>query len=330
MDSPNIILAIIALAAGLIVLVWSADRFVDGAAALAKIFGMPPLLIGMLIVGFGTSVPEMIVSAFAALQGSPELALGNAYGSNITNIALILGVTALVNPIRVGSSIVRLEMPILLGVTAFAGVEVYTGDLTRLDAAMLLVVFAGLMGWTFWQNARKRPDSFATEVAEELSGSAMTASSAAFWTVVGLVLLVVSSRTLVWGAVEIATALGVSNLVIGLTVVALGTSLPELASSLAAVRKNEHDIALGNILGSNLFNTLAVVGIAGAISPLRVPPDVLTRDYPVMASLTLLLFLLVFGFRRKGQLTRAKGALLLAVYVAYTAHLIVVTLSSAG
>ncbi|MBE0646038.1 MAG: calcium/sodium antiporter [Bacteroidetes bacterium] len=324
------ILAIIALAAGLIVLVWSADRFVDGAAALAKIFGMPPLLIGMLIVGFGTSVPEMIVSAFAALQGSPELALGNAYGSNITNIALILGVTALVNPIRVGSSIVRLEMPILLGVTAFAGVEVYTGDLTRLDAAMLLVVFAGLMGWTFWQNARKRPDSFATEVAEELSGSAMTASSAAFWTVVGLVLLVVSSRTLVWGAVEIATALGVSNLVIGLTVVALGTSLPELASSLAAVRKNEHDIALGNILGSNLFNTLAVVGIAGAISPLRVPPDVLTRDYPVMASLTLLLFLLVFGFRRKGQLTRAKGALLLAVYVAYTAHLIVVTLSSAG
>jgi cation:H+ antiporter len=330
MESPNIALAVVALAVGLVVLVWSADRFVDGAAALAKIFGMPPLLIGMIIVGFGTSVPEMIVSAFAALQGSPELALGNAYGSNITNIALILGVTALVNPIRVGSSIVRLEMPILLGVTAFAGVELYTGDLTRMDAIMLLAVFAGLMGWTFWQSARKRSDSLAAEVAEELAGSEMRAATALLWTVVGLVLLVGSSRALVWGAVEIATAMGVDNLVIGLTIVALGTSLPELASSLAAVRKNEHDIALGNILGSNLFNTLAVVGIAGVISPLRVPSDVLTRDFPVMAFVTLLLFFLVFGFRNRGNLTRMKGALLLTIYIAYSLYLAVTTVRGLG
>jgi cation:H+ antiporter len=330
MESNILVLAVIALAAGLIVLVWSADRFVDGAAALAKHWGMPPLLIGMIIVGFGTSVPEMIVSAFASLQGSPELALGNAYGSNITNIALILGITALVNPIRVGSSIVRLEMPILLAVTVFAGVELYTGNLTRLDAILLLLMFAALMGWTFWQNAHKGADSFAAEVVEQLSGSQMTAAAAMLWTAVGLLLLVASSRALVWGAVEIATALGVGNLVIGLTIVALGTSLPELASSLAAVRKNEHDIALGNILGSNLFNTLVVVGIAGLISPLTIPPDVLSRDYPVMAAITLLLYLLVYGFRNKGLLSRTKGMLLLAGYTAYTVYLIISTVDSAG
>lgn len=325
MLSPDILLAILALTAGLAVLVWSADRFVDGAAALARIFGMPPLLIGMIIVGFGTSVPEMIVSAFAALQGNPELALGNAYGSNVANIALILGITALVNPIRIGSGIVRLEMPILLGVTAFAGVEVYTGDLTRVDALLLLVVFTALMGWSLWQNAHKDRDHLAQEMEEELATKSMSRRPAVLWTATGLILLVASSRALVWGAVEIASAIGISDLVIGLTVVALGTSLPELASSLAAVKKNEHDIALGNVLGSNLFNTLAVVGIAGAISPLRVPAEVLTRDYPVMAALTLLLFLLLYGFRHGGQLTRAKGALLLGTYAAYTLYLIMTT-----
>lgn len=322
MDASSLLLALLAVVLGLAVLVWSADRFVEGAAALARLFGMSPLLIGMVIVGFGTSVPEMIVSAFAALDGNPEIALGNAYGSNITNIALILGISALMRPIAVASRVVRMEMPILIGVTAFAGLELYTGDLTRLDAVMLLVVFALLMGWSIWQNARKRPDTLEEEIEKEFSPTRMTTAQAGGWTVVGLLLLIVSSRALVWGAVEIATALGVSNLVIGLTVVALGTSLPELASSVAAARKREHDIALGNILGSNLFNTLAVVGIAGIISPLRIPSDVLTRDYPVMAGVTVLLFFFVYGFRGPGRITRAEGGVLLAIFVLYTAYLV--------
>lgn len=322
MDFSSFLLPLLAVLAGLVVLVWSADRFVEGAAALARLLGMSPLLIGMIIVGFGTSVPEMIVSAFAAMDGNPEIALGNAYGSNITNIALILGLSALLRPIAVASRVVRMEMPILIGVTAFAGLELYTGDLTRLDAVMLLVVFALLMGWSMWQNARKRPDHLEQEVEEELAQSRMTTAQAVGWTVTGLLLLIVSSRALVWGAVEIASALGVSNLVIGLTVVALGTSLPELASSIAAARKNEHDIALGNILGSNLFNTLAVVGIAGVISPLRIPQDVLSRDYPVMAGVTLLLFVFVFGFRGGGRINRTEGAVLLAVFAVYTVYLV--------
>lgn len=322
MDASSLVLALLAVVLGLAVLVWSADRFVEGAAALARLFGMSPLLIGMVIVGFGTSVPEMIVSAFAALDGNPEIALGNAYGSNITNIALILGISALMRPIAVASRVVRMEMPILIGVTAFAGLELYTGDLTRLDAVMLLVVFVLLMGWSIWQNARKRPDTLEVEIDKEFSQSRMTSVQAAGWTLVGLLLLIVSSRALVWGAVEIATALGVSNLVIGLTVVALGTSLPELASSLAAARKNEHDIALGNILGSNLFNTLAVVGIAGVISPLRIPPDVLTRDYPVMAGVTLLLFVFVYGFRGPGRINRVEGGVLLGIFVLYSVYLV--------
>ena len=322
MDSTQLLLAITAVIGGLTILVWSADRFVDGAAGLARIFGMSPLLIGMVIVGFGTSVPEMIVSAFAALDGNPEIALGNAYGSNITNITLILGAAALLSPIAVASRVIRKEMPILLAVTALAGAELYTGDLTRLDAVLLLLFFALLMAWTIWQNARKQPDSFEKEMGAELGELSMSASQAALWTVAGLLLLIGSSRALVWGAVEIASALGVSNLVIGLTVVALGTSLPELASSIAAARKNEHDIALGNILGSNLFNTLAVVGIAGAISPLRIPQDVLTRDYPVMAGVTVLLFLFVYGFRGPGRINRYEGGALLAVFLAYTSFVV--------
>lgn len=318
----NILLAIIAVIIGLIVLVWSADRFVDGAAALARIYGMSPLLIGMIIVGFGTSVPEMIVSAFAALENSPEIALGNAYGSNITNIALILGLSALINPIAVSSRVVRLEMPILLAVTAFAGLELYTGDLTRIDAMLLIVVFGIFMGWTFWQNSKKLSDPFEAEIDMELSSKTMTKMQAGIWTGIGLLLLIVSSRALVWGAVEIATAMGVGKLIIGLTVVAVGTSLPELASSLAAARKNEHEIALGNILGSNLFNTLVVVGIAGLIRPLAIPPEVLTRDYPVMVGVTLMLFLFAFKLRSTRRINRVEGAVLLATFIGYTVYLI--------
>jgi cation:H+ antiporter len=317
------LLAVVALIAGLALLVWSADRFVDGAAATARYAGMPPLLIGMLIVGFGTSAPEMVVSAMAAADGNPALALGNAYGSNITNIALILGLVALLSPIAVNSQVLRKELPILMLVTLFAGWQLFDHQLSSLDAWCLLGVFAALMIWSVWQGMSNPQDALATEVADELEDStAMTLKQAIIWLLVGLMLLIVASRFLVYGAVFIAQSLGVSDLVIGLTVVAVGTSLPELASSLIAIKKGEHDIALGNVIGSNLFNTLAVVGIAAAIEPMAVDTVVLTRDWTLMAILTAAVFVMGFGYKKQGRISRAEGAILLTVFIAYTGYLI--------
>jgi len=306
---------------GLVLLVWSADRFVEGSAATARHFGMPPLLIGMVVVGFGTSVPEMIVSALAASQGNPGIALGNAYGSNITNIALILGLTALISPIAVNSQVLRKELPILTAVTALAAYQIWDGQLTRMDALILLGVFGGLMGWTIWQGMRKKTDNLGREMMQDLGKSRTPIGRAIFWLVLGLTLLIASSRMLVWGAVAIAQSFGVSDLIIGLTIVAVGTSLPELASSIMATRRGEHDIALGNILGSNLFNTLAVVGIAGLIHPMMVPPEVFSRDILTMAGLTITLFLFGYGFRGPGCINRFEGAALLAGYFGYITYL---------
>ncbi|PTB94688.1 calcium/sodium antiporter [Marinobacter sp. B9-2] len=314
------LMAIGAIIAGLILLVWSANKFVEGSATTASHFGMPPLLIGMVVVGFGTSAPEMAVSALAASQGNPGLALGNAYGSNITNIALILGITALMAPIAVHSQVMRKELPILILVTAFAGWQLWDGDLSRMDAVGLMLVFVLLIGWSIYQGFRQPDDALAKEMAEEVH--AMPLRKALLWLVVGLLLLIVSSRILVWGAVDLATMFGISDLVIGLTIVAIGTSLPELASSIIAARKGEHDLALGNILGSNLFNTLAVVGIAGLIAPMSVAPEVLTRDFPVMAALTLVLFAMCYGFRGPGRINRLEGSALLLAFVAYTVYLL--------
>lgn len=316
------LLAFAAVIAGLALLVWSADKFVDGASATATHAGMPPLLIGMLIIGFGTSAPEMVVSALAASQGNPGLALGNAYGSNITNIALIIGLVAVISPITVHSQVVRKELPILLGVTALAGFQLLNGQLSRLDAWVLLGAFFLLMGWSIVAGMRGRGDSLESEYDQELKAKAMPLQRAILWLVVGLVLLIVSSRVLVWGAVYIAQSLGVSDLIIGLTVVAIGTSLPELASALAAVRKNEHDLALGNVIGSGLFNTLAVVGIAAGIMPLSVDPSLLYRDWMVMAGLTVALLVMCIGFRgRPGCVNRLEGSILLLVYLGYTGYL---------
>lgn len=313
------LMPLLAVLAGLALLVWSADRFVEGASATATHFSVPPLLVGMVIVGFGTSAPEMVVSTNAALQGNPGLALGNGWGSNIANIALILGITALVNPITVHSLILRKELPILAGVTALAGVLAWNGWLSRLDGAILLGVFAVLMTWSIIEGMRGDTDALALETSTELKAHAMPLPRALMWLAVGLLVLIVSSRLLVWGAVAIAQALGVSDLIIGLTVVAIGTSLPELASCVAAARKGEHDIALGNVLGSNLFNTLAVVGIASAIAPLEVATEVLSRDFVVMAGLTLLLFVLGWGWRgRLGRINRVEGAVLVSIYLGYT------------
>ncbi|MCG6906638.1 MAG: calcium/sodium antiporter [Desulfobacteraceae bacterium] len=315
------ITAVFAVVLGLALLVWSAGRFVEGSAAAAGHFGLPPLLIGMVIVGFGTSAPEMVVSALAASQGNPGIALGNAYGSNITNIALILGLTALISPIAVHSQVLRKELPILTVITALAAWQLWDGELTRADAVVLLGVFGGMMAWTIWQGLRKKTDALGREMAQELAVYTMPIRRALFWLLVGLVALIVSSRILVWGAVTIARGLGISDLIIGLTIVAVGTSLPELASSLIATRKGEHDIALGNVLGSNLFNTLAVVGIAGAIHPTTVAAEVFSRDILVMTGLTVSLFIIGYGFRGPGRINRLEGAALLACYVGYTAYL---------
>lgn len=315
-------LSIVAVIVGLIVLVWSADRFVEGAAAVARHMGMAPLVIGMVIIGFGTSAPEMVVSALASMQGNPALALGNAYGSNITNIALVLGITALLAPIAVRSVVVRREMPVLIAITLLSALFLLDYQITRLEAAALLVVFVSYMAWSVWIGSRSSQDSLAAEFTEELDSHPLPMKPAMIWLIVGLVLLIASSRALVWGAVNIAVSLGVSDLVIGLTVVAIGTSLPELASAIAATRKNEHDLALGNVIGSNMFNTLAVVGIAGTIQPVPLDSAVLTRDWIAMAVLTLLLLAFALRRGRQGRINRLHGAIFVCLYLAYTVYLI--------
>lgn len=316
------LMAIGAIIAGLVLLVWSADKFVEGAAATAKHLGMPTLLIGMVIIGFGTSAPELAVSAMAASDGNPGLALGNGYGSNITNIALIVGLTAIIAPIAVHSQVIRKELPLLLVLTLIAGAQLLDGELSRLDGWVLLGVFAAVMGWSIYQGYQGKEDSLAGDTETEMIAHPMPLKSAIIWLVVGLVLLIVSSRILVWGAVTIAQSLGISDLIIGLTIVAIGTSLPELASALAAVKKNEHDLILGNILGSGIFNTLAVVGLAAVIKPLSVAPEVLYRDWTLMFGLTLALLVMGFGLTGWRKLiSRVDGALLLLVYVGYTGYL---------
>ena len=244
------LLALLSIPFGLALLVWSADRFVEGSAITARHFGMPPLLIGMVIVGFGTSVPEMVVSALAAFQANPDIALGNAYGSNITNIALILGLTAIINPITVHSQVLRKELPILTAVTVLTAWLFWDEKITRSDALTLLSMFGALMAWTLWQGSKRRTDSLGRQMEQELEVRKMPIRRAILWLGFGLILLIVSSRILVWGAVEIARGFGISDLIVGLTIVAIGTSLPELASSIIAAWKKEHDIALGNILGA--------------------------------------------------------------------------------
>ncbi|MGD9554442.1 MAG: calcium/sodium antiporter [Arcobacteraceae bacterium] len=317
------VLYALAIIVGFALLVWSADRFVDGAASTAKHLGMPSLLIGILIVGFGTSAPEMVVSAIAALEGNPALALGNALGSNIVNIALILGVTALVAPIAVHSKIVKKELPLLLFIVFASGYLLLDNQLTLLEGMVLLLAFFGLIAWSIVSAIKGKGDVLESEIENELQEHPMSLKAGIVWLIIGLVLLIGSSRLLVWGAVGIATEFGVSDLIIGLTIVALGTSLPELAASVIAARKGEHDIAIGNVVGSNMFNILAVIGIATVISPMnQIAPEVLNRDWIVMVALTIALFVMAYGFRGKeGQISRVEGFVLVLCYVAYNSYL---------
>ncbi len=317
------LLASVAIIVGFALLVWSADRFVEGAAATAGHAGLPSILIGMVIVGFGTSAPEMVVSAMAASDGNPDLALGNALGSNIVNISLILGVTAIIAPIAVQSQIIKRELPLLVAVVLFSGFLLYDGNLTFFDAILLLSGLLAFLVWSIYSGMKNPGDALETEFDSELKSHSMAFGKAIFWLAAGLILLIISSRLLVWGAVEIASALGVSDLIIGLTIVALGTSLPELAASIIAAKKGEHDIAIGNVVGSNVFNILAVVGIAGVIEPIStISPAVFNRDWSVMLVLTVSLMIMAYGFGRQGRINRVEGTVLLSAYVAYNGYLV--------
>ncbi len=316
------ILQIAGLIVGLIALVWSADRFVIGASASARILGVSPLVIGILVVGIGTSAPEMLVSAIAAFQGKAGLSVGNALGSNITNIGLILGITALVAPLEVRSKILFREIPLLILVMLVGYLLLRDGELSQFDGGLLLAGFAAVILRQLWEAKHGGDDALVAEFEESLEKE-MSLAAAMGWLLVGFIVLLLSARLMVWAAVDIAMALGISELVIGLTIVAIGTSLPELAASVAAVRKNEHDIALGNVLGSNLFNLLGVMALPGVIAPGPVDPEVLSRDYPVMLGLSVLLFITAYSFRGdRRRIQRWEGALLVTLYAAYLGLLV--------
>ncbi len=322
------IFTIVLFALGLIALIWSANLFIDGAASIAKFYKVSPLLIGILIVGFGTSAPELLVSAISAYQGSPGLAMGNAYGSNIANIALILGISAIVHPITVHSKILRKELPVLLLLSIIAGLQILDGNLSRMNALFLLIMFALLIVWTLKQAFKESNDALGQNVSTDCCIPSLNIKKAWIWLIAGLTILIASSRLLVATATSIANFFGVSELVIGLTIIALGTSLPELASCLCAIRKGEYDLALGNVLGSNLFNTLAVVGIAGIIHPFSVETIVIRRDILLMIVLTLLLFIFGYGITGKqGKINRLEGVLLCCIYIGYLTALVLSVLS---
>jgi len=317
------LMAWLAIIGGFAVLMWSAERFVLGGSALARNLGVSPLIIGMVVMGFGTSLPEMLVSGIAAANGNPALGIGNAIGSNIANIGLVLGVTALLVPLKVGSGTLQREYPMLFAVMLVSGVLLWDGDLSRFDGIVLFGGFLLVMGWMVWlgMNGRKGGvDPLAAEFETEIPTGIGTAA-AILWALVGLVFLMLSSRLLVWGAVEVARDLGVSDLVIGLTIVAVGTSLPELAASVMSAVKGEDDMAVGNVLGSNMFNLLAVLGLPGLILPSELAPAVLERDFPVMVGLTIALFAMAYGFRGPGRINRPEAAMLLLGFVGYMSWL---------
>lgn len=318
------LMAAAAVPVGLAVLIWSSERFIEGAVGTAHHLRLPAFIIGTVIVGIGTSAPEFLVSGLAAWQGQPGLAIGNAYGSNIANIGLILGITLLLSPMAVGAGIVRREMSLLIVVTLMSRWLVGDGAISRLDALLLVLPLIGYIAFVAFE-ARRNPAQ-ATAMAptpDDTPSDVPPFGRSLVWLAVGLVLLLASSRLLVWGASTIAAALGVSDLVIGLTVVAIGTSLPELASSISAVRRRAYDLVLGNVVGSNLFNTLGVVGVAGLITPIDVEPSVLSRDWPIMLGLTLLLLVFAMRFgRRPAHLNRIEGGVFLLAFIAYTGWLV--------
>lgn len=312
--------AIVLLCIGLALLVWSADRLVFGAAALAKNLGVTPLVIGMTILAMGSSAPEMMVSATAALAGKTDTAVGNVLGSNIANIALILGLTALLKPLAISSGIIRRELPLMMAVTLIAGALLWDSHLGFIEGVLLIVLFVAflLAMLKISRNAKDSGDPLADEQESEIP-EGVSNKAALVWVAIGLVLLPYAANMLVDSAVTIAKYFGMSDLVIGLTIIAIGTSLPELAASVASIYKGEDDMAVGNIIGSNVFNILAVMGIPGLLNPSVLSPLAMGRDYYVMLAVSVLLILMALGKRRR--INRVEGGMLVLCFIAYQAYL---------
>lgn len=306
----------LALSLGLVVLVYAADWFVDGASAIARNFGVSPLLIGLTIVGLGTSAPEIMVSFLASFQGNAGLAVGNAIGSNIANMGLILGATALISPLAFHSGLLKRELPVLMLISTACYVLAIDG-LSVVDGVLMLL---GLVAFLYWlirtAMTERKNDILAQEVEAEVPET-MSNNKAWLFFWLGLIGLLISSKVLVWAAVNIAQAMGVSDLVIGLTIVALGTSLPELAASIGSVLKGEDDLAVGNVIGSNVYNLLAVFSLPALIAPGPIDAMVISRDFPVLLAFTAVLFILGVGLSKAGNINRWEGGGLLAAYLFY-------------
>jgi len=311
-----------AIVAGLTLLIWGADRFVLGASAGARNLGVAPLLIGLTIVAFATSAPEILVAVVAALRGEPGLAFGNAIGSNIVNIGLVLGVTALVRPIPLESATLRREMPALLAVSLLTVSLFLDTRLSRPDGIVMLTGLIIVMIWLARLGIRSSAtDPIKMDYEAEIPDN-VSMKAAIMWLAIGLGALLIGAEWLVSGSIGIAQSLGVSEIVIGITIVAFGTSLPELAVSLVSVLKGEYGLAIGNIIGSNIFNLLAVIGVAATIQPAAVAPSVLSLHIFVMVAFTLVLFAMTYDYDGKAKLSRLEGAALLIAYIAYISYVV--------
>ena len=308
--------------AGLVLLIWGADRFVHGAAASARNMGIAPLLIGLTVVAFATSAPEILVSVVASLRGEPGLAIGNAIGSNIVNIGLVLGCVALIRPIQLRSATLRREMPALLAVTLLTVSLFLDSYLSFIDGIVMLTGLIIVMIWLTRLGMRSAPsDPIKKEYEAEIPKNVST-RMAIIWLLFGLGALLVGAHLLVDGSIEIARILGVSEVVIGILLVAFGTSLPELAVSLVSALKGEFGLALGNIVGSNTFNSLAVIGIAAIIEPAALPPSVLSLHIFVLVAFTLVLFAMTYDYDGKSELSRVEGIALLLAFIAYDSYVV--------
>ncbi|KNC69220.1 calcium/sodium antiporter [Pseudoalteromonas ardens] len=313
------VLSFVILILGFIALVWSADRFVYGAAALAKNLGVPTLIVGLTIVAMGSSAPEMMVAAQAALVDKTDTAVGNAVGSNIANILMVLGITALLRPLAVGSGILKREMPLLVVVSLAAWLIISDNQFSALEGWLLLIGFFVFIGGLIYISKTGKTDEddpLISEACDEVP-SDVPMSKAIFWLVVGMILLPVSADYLVDAAVDIAKYFGMSDLLIGLTIIAIGTSLPELAACVAGVLKNEDDLVLGNIIGSNIFNILAVLSIAGILNPATLDSNIANRDIYVMLGATAALVLMSVSLKGRRQINRVEGGLLLGAFCGY-------------
>ncbi len=310
--------AVAFLIVGLGFLVWSADKLVFGAAALARNFGISPLVIGMTILAMGSSAPEMMVSATAALDGKTDTAVGNVIGSNIANIALILGITAMIKPLSISSPVLRRELPLMIGVTILSGILLWDSYLGFFEGALLFVLFVAFIitMLRISQKEKQTGDALVEEQESEVP-EGVSNKLAAMWVVIGLIVLPLAADMLVNNAVIIAKYFGMSDLVIGLTIIAVGTSLPELAASLAGVMKGEDDMAVGNIIGSNVFNILAVMGIPGILAPSLISEYAMGRDFWVMLAVSLILVAMALGKSR--SINRIEGSILALLFVGYQA-----------